>query len=674
MDAGFIIRRLGRMSLPEVLYRTMDGARTAWDRGTYRHREMEASLREPGTLKIPEMNMEMRDSLQAKADAYCMHRFDVFALKEMQLGFPICHEQDIKSGKSAPKGLFSGNIDYRDHEKIGDIKYIWEPSRHLHFPVLALAWRVLGDRKYLECLEADLQEWVDANPFLTGIHWTSPLEMGIRLINWTLAWQWAGADFDDTTKRKLGRSSALHMSHINRHYSGYSSANNHLVGEAAGVLIGSLGLVECAKTERWKRKAYDILLRELRLQNGEDGVNREQALSYQQFVLDFYLIAFGCCVQYHVPVPETAYVTLGRMLWFLAACQTAGGEPMTYGDDDDGLVIYLLQSCPGIYQSLIHTGHLLFDISPGMKPEAETDPMRVAGTEEERPPATDIKSTFYQVLFRKTGASLDAAKSAIRRALAPRVQSGGLFPDGGYAFLGKDFSESSEQKLMFDFGKLGYLSISAHGHADALSFSFSAGGKNIFVDPGTYAYHTQQKWRNWFRGTSAHNALVVDDTNQSVIEGDFMWGRKATCVLMEHVPFQKVVASHDGYLSLPDGVLHERSIEFSPDQNKWIIRDNLRCMGKHKISIYFHLHPEARVTEEKDGVWMVRRGNVTVALLQDKKTVAVLSEGDAMTPAGWFSPSYDVRIPAQSLCFSSEIIGKETFEHTFTALLLEDER
>ena len=187
----------------------------------------------------------------------------------------------------------------------------------------------------MECLETDLQEWVDSNPFLTGIHWTSALEMGIRLINWTLAWQWAGADFDDTTRNKLLRSAALHVSHISRHYSGYSSANNHLVGEAAGVIIGSLGLVDCAKTERWKRKAYQILLRELRLQNGEDGVNKEQALSYQQFVLDFYLITFGCCVQYHVPVPETAYVTMGRMLWFLAACQTAGGEPMTYGDDDD---------------------------------------------------------------------------------------------------------------------------------------------------------------------------------------------------------------------------------------------------------------------------------------------------------------------------------------------------
>ena len=44
---------------------------------------------------------------------------------------------------------------------------------------------------------------------------------------------------------------------------------------------------------------------------------------------------------------------------------------------------------------------------------------------------------------------------------------------------------------MADAGPLGYQTIAAHGHADALSFTLSVGGMEFLVDPGTYAYHTR---------------------------------------------------------------------------------------------------------------------------------------------------------------------------------------
>src|SRR5207247_613670 len=47
------------------------------------------------------------------------------------------------------------------------------------------------------------------------------------------------------------------------------------------------------------------------------------------------------------------------------------------------------------------------------------------------------------------------------------------FPDGGYYLLGSDLDEPAEVRILVDCGPLGYLSIAAHGHADALSFSLS---------------------------------------------------------------------------------------------------------------------------------------------------------------------------------------------------------
>src|SRR5206468_507056 len=80
----------------------------------------------------------------------------------------------------------------------------------------------------------------------------------------------------------------------------------------------------------------------------------------------------------------------------------------------------------------------------------------------------------------------------------------------GYYILGADFDTPNEIRAVVDAGPLGYTAIAAHGHADALSFTLSVGGSEFLIDPGTCAYHTQERWRQYFRGTAAHNTLRVD--------------------------------------------------------------------------------------------------------------------------------------------------------------------
>ena len=94
--------------------------------------------------------------------------------------------------------------------------------------------------------------------------------------------------------------------------------------------------------------------------------------------------------------------------------------------------------------------------------------------------------------------------------------------------------------MVADAGPLGYQTIAAHGHADALAFTLSVGGLEFLVDPGTYAFHAHGAWRQYFRGTAAHNTLRVDGKDQSESGGDFMWLKKAraACTLY---------SSSDGY-------------------------------------------------------------------------------------------------------------------------------
>ena len=160
------------------------------------------------------------------------------------------------------------------------------------------------------------------------------------------------------------------------------------------------------------------------------------------------------------------------------------------------------------------------------------------------------------------GAEADTLFQA-QSAATTRLPIRQAFPEGGYYILGCDFETENEIRLIADAGPVGYLSIAAHGHADALAFTLSVGGMEFLIDPGTYAYHTQSRWRWYFRGTIAHNTVCVDGKDQSQSGGNFMWMKKARagCSLWSSTAESDVFAGwHDGYTRLADPVTHRRRI------------------------------------------------------------------------------------------------------------------
>src|SRR4029079_14503252 len=123
------------------------------------------------------------------------------------------------------------------------------------------------------------------------------LELGIRLINWSITWQLLGGVtaplFDDPRGLRLRQrgldSVYQHAEFIRGHFSLYSSANNHLIGEASGLFVAAQTWPYWERIGTWKAEAREILEGEAQQQNASDGVNLEQAISYQQFVLDLML-------------------------------------------------------------------------------------------------------------------------------------------------------------------------------------------------------------------------------------------------------------------------------------------------------------------------------------------------------------------------------------------------
>ncbi|MDD5250629.1 MAG: heparinase II/III-family protein, partial [Rhodocyclaceae bacterium] len=317
----------------------------------------------------------------------------------------------------------------------------------------------------------------------------------------------------------------------------------------------------------------------------------------------------------------------------------AGGNLPMFGDDDDGAVVNLTAGGNGCrYRSLLATGALLF---------GRGDFKAKAG-------ALDDKTAWL------LGAGAAQAYRALPTAGAV-LPVRRAFPDGGYYILGSDFETSAEIRLVADAGPLGYRSIAAHGHADALSFTLSVGGIPFLIDPGTYAYHTEGEWRAYFRSTAAHNTLRVDGCDQSEQGGNFMWLAKAdtACRLWRaSAALDLFEGWHDGYMRLADPVMHSRHIALDKLHRRIVIEDDLHMTGEHDVELFFHCGADCRVAADGDGYRLSRGGRSIRLALPAAAAGAVRVHVGSLEPiAGWVSPRFDVRQPAPTLHWHARLSG-----------------
>lgn len=589
-----------------------------------------------------------RQAYTEKADQILKGKLRVFAMDYVFHGAPRWN-YDVSSDKSTPLA-FGKTLDYRDPDRFGDIKYVWEPNRHLHLATLAQAFALTGDEQYGDAIKRHLLSWFEQCPYPLGANWTSSLELGIRLINWSIAWQLihsvSSSFWDDLSGKQLKdqwlRSIYQHCHFINGHWSRYSSANNHLIGEASGLWVASVTWPYWPESEGWSDNARNILIEEALKQNGGDGVNKEQAISYQQFVLDFLLFSGLAARAAGRDFPPDYWGRIEPMIEFIASVMDVGGNVPMIGDADDGYVSGLSQEpgfCP--YRSLLATGAVLFNRAD-FKAKAAV---------------FDDKSRW---LLGDGAEQIFAPLASDNKALPVHT----AFAQGGYYILGADFETNSEIKLLADAGPLGYLSIAAHGHADALAITLSVGGKEFLIDPGTYAYHTKKKWRDYFRGTSAHNTVRIDGLDQSVPGGNFMWIRhaQAECTDWRDNANETVFCGrHDGYKRLADPVTHSRNIRFDKRQRAFEVIDTLACEQAHTAERFWHFSEHCRVALLEDGTIRADNADRGIVIKPKQGVTAKIYRGDEAEPLGWISRSYAVQEPTTTVVWTNTVSGSSEF-------------
>jgi hypothetical protein len=364
----------------------------------------------------------------------------------------------------------------------------------------------------------------------------------------------------------------------------------------------------------WIEQARSELEHEALTQYSRDGVNREQAFAYHVFSAEFLFVAGLVGQACDQPFSRNYWGALQKALRFLRSlCDVGGNVPMV-GDADDGIVFRLDAAGKERAAQLLALGDTVFggraDVHPGVR----------------------------WLLHALPGPRPDAGPPG------PDTDTGWAFPDGGYFVFGANFGAPNEIKGLVDCGPLGYLGIAAHGHADALALALSVGGEECLIDSGTYSYWQEQKWRDYFRGTSAHNTVRIDGLDQSTSGGRFMWVRKATASIdrMPQSPHEfELRGSHDGYGRLPDPVRHMRTVRFDAATSTLVVKDEIGARRAHAVELFWHFAPGLNVRLTSSGLHV--RGNrfalQMVASGADLKLELV--HGAENPPLGWYSRSYE---------------------------------
>lgn len=190
-----------------------------------------------------------------------------------------------------------------------------------------------------------------------------------------------------------------------------------------------------------------------------------------------------------------------------------------------------------------------------------------------------------------------------------------------------------------------------HAHCDLLSFELDLGGRPVIVDAGTSGYEGDPL-RAYQRGTSAHNTVLVDDTDQSEMWGTFRVARRAQVVARRAAMdggTWRFTGSYSPYHARH--CVHERTIERRPD-GEWRIQDSVSTA--ESVVSFVHLHPDFVAAVEGKSIRARASDGREVLISADGASSIVVERGQQDPPRGWYAPAFGVRLPCARIAMTIE--------------------
>ncbi|MCX7964438.1 MAG: heparinase II/III family protein [Candidatus Sumerlaea chitinivorans] len=588
------------------------------------------------------------------------HVFSLLGAPERDFGTPVNWFCDPVTGDNWPSDVSAFRLNYRHQSRLGEVKYVWELGRMPWLVPWAIAARLTRDGDLARRVVEDILSFVRSNPPYRGVHWTSGIELAVRVVAWT----WALALIEPLTSptdhewQEIGFHIALYADYCWRFRSLYSSANNHLIAEGVALQVAGLAWPWLPKAAQFAERGRAILDREIPRQIFPDGSSIEMCLSYLCEVLVWSFAAGRVRTQHGLRIPDSwleRWQASANLL--LTVC--SDNEPLPHlGDDDEGDVLPTGQPIQP------HELGQILALLSGKEVEPSAHQIPLLGL---------VWGPQERVARLCSPPSESVAPLPGTARTPPNVGDTQLFPDCGLVVL-----RGLKTRVLADFGPHGMPPIYAHAHADALSVTLDIAGYPVLVDPGTYCYHGERVWRDWFRSTAAHNTVEIGQQNQSQMLGPFLWGRVARTRIIENdlAPHQKVCAEHDGYAPLvhrrcirrlsnkeAQSLLKENvasDIDIEEADAFWVL-DTVAPLASARTSeaellslardtiLWWHFAPGHIHLASHSVHWRHGSRELTLVWSASEPVIAEIHEGELSPPQGWVSPCFSVKYPAPAL-------------------------
>ena len=175
---------------------------------------------------------------------------------------------------------------------------------------------------------------------------------------------------------------------------------------------------------------------------------------------------------------------------------------------------------------------------------------------------------------------------------------------GGYSVL-----KNKKIALIMDVGSNPEKKFSKDYQSGALSFEIISSGKKLICNSG-YFQNYKHQLNNVSKSTATHSTLIIDNHSSCKLRkngNQYSKIEQGLKITKKSIVFEKnywsLRSAHDGYTK-QYGIIHDRQIEFFPEQHKFIGNDQLIKKKNFKISnfeIRFHLEPSVKIMKTQDG-------------------------------------------------------------------------
>ena len=538
--------------------------------------------------------------------------------------------RDPVHGCRAPR-MFWADVPYLDPAS-GDHKIIWELNRHQHWLTLGRAFWLTGDTRYPRRFVAELEGWLGSNAPLTGVNWSSMLELAFRSVSWIWALHFfADGSADVAGDRRDGGTVPWtvdlllgldrQLTHVEQNLSHYFSPNTHLLGEALALYVAGRVLPELSRSRRRETIGRRVLVDEIARQISEDGGHCERSTHYHRYTLDFYLLALAIARITDDPIAPVFERAAGALAAAARILADASGHAPHIGDDDGGMLMPIAGRAVDDWRDSLASAAALL---------ARPD-LRVGPTPEE---------PFWLLAHPTLASALDRSREA---PVANHVLSAAL-PDTGY-FVSRS---PAGDHLIVDGGPHGYRNA-GHAHADALSLTFTRRGLPLLIDPGTACYTIDADLRDRMRSTPLHNTLVLDRRSQSTPRGPFHWSTAADSTVRRwrvNGGFDYFDGAHDGYLPLT----HRRHVLVMHGE-LLVVADlvsgpEARRRDRHEAAVHWHVDPRWRVEAHAHGARLIAGGEQASFHTPHGLVESLCADESGL---GWQSPVYGRVEPATTI-------------------------